>query len=99
MRSFFRRSRLSVPKKPAAPRSQLEVQSLESRDVPAAFVVTTTADSGAGSLRDAVDQANKLAGPDVIKFDTALPNNAVIHLNGPIAITDSVDIQGPGADK
>ena len=32
----------------------------------AGFAVTTTADGGAGSLRDAIDQANANPGPDTI---------------------------------
>jgi titin len=34
----------------------------------ATFTVTTTADSGAGSLRQAITSANALAGPDDVKF-------------------------------
>src|SRR5262249_35771119 len=46
---------------------------LEERCTPAAFVVTTTNDSGAGSLRAAILQANAAAGPDQIAF--AIPTS------------------------
>jgi len=62
----------------------------------AAFVVTNLDDSGMGSLRQAVIDANTNAGADVITFQPGL--TGTIHLTtGEIAITDSVDIQGPGA--
>ncbi|MDC1142963.1 cadherin-like domain-containing protein, partial [Planctomycetota bacterium] len=35
----------------------------------ATFTVTSTADSGAGSLRDAIAQADAAAGPDIIEFN------------------------------
>ncbi len=35
----------------------------------ATFTVTTTADSGAGSLRQAITDANNAAGPDIIEFN------------------------------
>jgi titin len=44
------------------------VEALEGRLTPSAFVVTTTADSGDGSLRDAILRANAAAGPDRISF-------------------------------
>jgi hypothetical protein len=62
----------------------------------AAIVVTNLDDSGTGSLRQAVIDANTNAGADVITFQPGL--TGTIHLTtGEIAITDSVDIQGPGA--
>jgi hypothetical protein len=62
----------------------------------AAFVVTNLNDSGTGSLRQAVIDANTTVGADVITFQPGLAGT--IHLTtGEIAITDSVDIQGPGA--
>lgn len=59
------------------------------------LVVNTNADSGAGSLRDAIDASNTSPGADRITF---------ANLAGPITlgsdlplITGSVDIVGPGA--
>lgn len=48
------------------------IEPLEQRIAPATFVVTTTADSGAGSLRQAILNANATANsgaPDVISFN------------------------------
>ncbi len=54
------------------------------------FIVNTLADSGAGSLRDAVEQANLLAGADTITFSVA----GTIVLGGELALTDDVTIDG-----
>ena len=43
-------------------RTSLSLQGLEDRAVPAIFTVSNIADSGFGSLRDAVDLANSTAG-------------------------------------
>jgi hypothetical protein len=42
-------------------------------DIGTTFVVSTTADSGPGSLRDAITQANLRPGADTIRFDIAAP--------------------------
>lgn len=42
-------------------------------DIGSTFVVSTTADSGAGSLRDAITQANLHPGADTIRFDLPAP--------------------------
>ncbi len=65
------------------------------------FPVTNTNDSGAGSLRQAILDANANAGPDVIAFN--IPGSGVhtiAPLTGLPTITDSVVIDGytqPGA--
>lgn len=73
---------------------------LEQRIAPATFLVTSLADSGAGSLRDAVDQANSRNGKDTIVFDkSAFTEGALVTLTtGEIAITDDLTIKGLGAD-
>src|SRR5512135_3501374 len=57
-----------------------------------AGVVTTTGDSGPGSLRDTLALA---ASGDTITFSLTLP--ATIALLSELPITQSVTIQGPGA--
>lgn len=63
----------------------------------AAIGVDNLNDSGSGSLRQAVLDANGNPGADVITFAPAL--SGTIHLTSQIAITDAVDIQGPGAPQ
>jgi parallel beta-helix repeat protein/predicted outer membrane repeat protein len=60
------------------------------------FEVTNTNDSGAGSLRDAIDQANANPGQDTITF-AADVTGTITLLSDLSPITDAVDIEGPGA--
>ncbi|MES1245954.1 MAG: choice-of-anchor Q domain-containing protein [Acidobacteriota bacterium] len=62
----------------------------------ATFTVSNLDDSGPGSLRQAVLDANGAAGADVIQFDAGL-TGAIVLSSGQLAVTDSVDVQGPGA--
>ena len=58
------------------------------------FTVTNTNDSGAGSLRQAILDANAAAGPDLIQFN--IPNNGVQTIQ-PLSeydVTDQVTIDG-----
>lgn len=63
----------------------------------ATFTVTNTDDSGPGSLRQAIEDANAAAGADIIDFQIASYPDAVVLFSGELLVTDSVDIQGPGA--
>ena len=64
--------------------------------VPAAtFSVTNTNDSGAGSLRQAVIDANANPGLDDIAFSSV--SGDITLTSGQIEITDSINISGPGA--
>lgn len=69
--------------------------------LPTTFVVTTTADAGPGSLRDAMARANANSpAPDAIIFDPVvfgLPQRITLT-SGQLAVTDSVTVRGPGAD-
>ena len=62
------------------------------------FVVTNTSDSGAGSLRQAIIDANAVAGLDEIRFNIGAPlvgGAHTISLNSALPeITDSVIIDG-----
>ncbi|HBL45220.1 MAG TPA: hypothetical protein DDZ90_17705, partial [Planctomycetaceae bacterium] len=63
-----------------------------------AFTVVNTDDSGAGSLRDAIEQANASAGADTISFDAALAGESIV-LSTELQITDDLTITGLGADR
>lgn len=58
----------------------------------AGFVVTNTDDSGVGSLRDALAQANGLAGTDTVTFDPLLSNSTITLTTGTLEITDDIVI-------
>lgn len=59
----------------------------------ATFNVTTLADSGPGSLRDAVAQANTAPGADTITFGVS---GTITLTSGHITIQGPLSIQGPG---
>jgi uncharacterized protein (DUF2147 family) len=62
------------------------------------FIVTNTNDSGAGSLRQAILNANALAGTDTITFDPTVFGSSpqtITLTSGQLIINDSVDIFGP----
>jgi HYR domain len=59
------------------------------------FTVTTLADSGPGSLRDAIDQANMTPGADTIDFQDELTGTITLT-SGELLITDDLAINGPG---
>ena len=60
------------------------------------FVVTDTNDSGSGSLRQAVLNANALLGSPTITFSTALAGQTITLTSGEIAISTSLTIDGGG---
>src|SRR5579872_1292881 len=60
------------------------------------LLVTNLADSGPGSLRQAIAEANAAPGADVIDFAPGL-TGAIAMADGEMIITDSVTINGPGA--
>ena len=66
----------------------------------ATFTVTNINDTGAGSLRQAITDANM--GSDTITFDTAgvfATSQTITLTSGELLITDSVSITGPGANQ
>ncbi|MEW4491085.1 right-handed parallel beta-helix repeat-containing protein [Thalassoglobus sp. JC818] len=74
---------------------------LEDRIVLSAFTVTTLADSGAGSLRDAIDQANSNPGNDSIEFDASLSGEITLS-SGELTLSDTsgdITISGRGASQ
>ncbi len=64
----------------------------------ATYEVTSNADSGAGSLREAVEQANSDKAPDRIVFSRELTQTLTVRSTLP-AITAPLDIEGPGASR
>jgi hypothetical protein len=64
---------------------------------PTIFTVNTLDDSGAGSMRQAIIDANANAGDDFIFFQSGL-SGAITLTSGQLAITDSVVLDGPGAN-
>jgi CSLREA domain-containing protein len=69
------------------------------------FVVTTTDDHDDGvcdgsdcTLREAINAANAAAGADVITFKSGVQGTTTLQSGlGPLTVTDSVTITGPGA--
>jgi hypothetical protein len=57
------------------------------------ITVTTTADSGPGSLRQALVDAND---GDTIQFDPALNGQTITLTSGELVVADSITISGPG---
>ncbi|MEM1346602.1 MAG: calcium-binding protein, partial [Pseudomonadota bacterium] len=60
----------------------------------ATFTVTTLTDSGAGSLRQAVSEANAAPGRDTVVFDPGLAGDTLRLTSGEIEITDALVIDG-----
>ena len=92
---FRRRGSTSIRWRP------LRVETLENRLLLSTFTVTNTLDSGAGSLRWAIDEANASAGPDEIAFNIPGPGpHSIQPLSALPVITAPVLIDGytqPGA--
>jgi hypothetical protein len=73
---------------------RLGLEVLEDRSLPSTFTVLNLLDSGAGSLRQAVLDANANPGADTIDFSTT---GSIGLTTGQLDITDSLTINGPGA--
>jgi hypothetical protein len=68
---------------------------LEDRTVLSTVTVTNAADSGDGSLRAVIAAAQS---GDQIVFDPSLQGQTITLTSGQLALTKSLDIEGPGAD-
>ncbi len=76
-------------------RRRLVTELLEDRRVLATFVVTTTADAGAGSLRQAIIDANTTAGADTINFSIGGGGpQTIAPITALPTITEAVQILG-----
>jgi predicted outer membrane repeat protein len=61
------------------------------------YTVVNNADSGPGSLREAIDTANANPGADTIKFDMTQVVSPITLTSDTYVIADDLTIQGPGA--
>jgi len=61
----------------------------------ATFQVTNLADSGPGSLRQALADANNAPGADAVEF---LVSGEILLSGGPLLVSGDVAVNGPGAD-
>src|SRR5262245_23573787 len=79
--------------------ARLSVERLEDRTVPSTFTVGNLADSGPGSLRQAVLDANANPGADLIVFAPAARDGTIALTGGELSVTGDLTIDGPGADR
>ncbi len=71
-----------------------EVRALEPRRLLATFQVTSAADSGAGTLRDAIAQSNASGGADTITFAIGTGSRSIALASALPDITDLLTIDG-----
>lgn len=74
------------------------LEQLEERCTPTTYLVGNLNDAGRGSLRQAVVNANKHAGPDTIVFKDGLEGTIKLT-SGKIDINGALFLDGPGANK
>src|SRR5262249_24339552 len=82
--------------RPARRRPRPHLEALEDRSVPSVLTVTSLADSGHGSLRDAIAGAGNL---DTITFDPSLRRGTITLTSGELLLNKNLSIEGPGADS
>lgn len=85
----------SLPSAAAALALSLGLQPSEAHA--ATFEVTNLNDSGAGSLRQAIADANANPDSDLITFQSGL-SGTITLTTGELSISESLEIQGPGSD-
>src|SRR4051794_8592490 len=94
--NLFGRSRMEPRFRRRSP--SLRLEALEDRSLPSTFSVVNLHDAGAGSLRQAVLDADAHPGADVIRFAPNL-RGTIALTSGELSVTDDVTIAGPGAGK
>lgn len=85
----------TIARSSSADRRRLAFEPLEDRRLLAVFTVDNLSDSGPGSLREAITQANVTDAADVIEFSVTGTIDIASQLP---TITRSLTINGPGAD-
>jgi hypothetical protein len=93
------RQRGRGPERQQKQRSVPWLEALEYRIVPSTFTVLNLADSGAGSLRQAVLDANLHPGADLIRFGPGARDGSITLTGGELGITDDLRIDGQGAGR
>jgi hypothetical protein len=78
--------------------ARLSIERLEDRTVPSTFTVGNLADSGAGSLREAVLDANDHPGADLIRVASGV-GGTITLTSGELSITDDLILDGPGVNR
>jgi hypothetical protein len=102
MRRFFRLGRLNASNRRPEPVVKVSrpasfcprVEVLEGRALPSILTVSTSADSGPGSLRAAVAAANS---GDTIVFVPSV--HKITLTSGELTVTKSLNVAGPGANR
>ena len=64
----------------------------------AIFTVNSCEDSGLGSLRQAIEDANATSGADVITITASCPDSGPVAVGATMLVRDDVNIIGPGAE-
>src|SRR5690242_2891852 len=90
------RSRSARPdrRRPLRRRRALGFDRMEGRALLSTLTVTNTLDSGPGSLRQAIVDAQD---GDTIDFDASLRGRSIVLTGGELAIDRDITIDGPGA--
>src|SRR5262245_16562374 len=96
----LRKARLARPQPARRRRAPLDLLALADRLTPNTYMVSVAGDSGTGSLRDAITQANGNSGADSITFDTAglfATPQTISLLSALPVIGGDLTITGPGS--
>src|SRR5262245_9595326 len=104
LRAMKRNAAPDAPARPGARRTRPRriaprLEALEDRTVPSTLTVTNNLDTGApgdGSLRGEIAAAQS---GDVINFAPSLLGQTIRLTGGELAITRSLDVEGPGANQ